>query len=239
MCRHLYNWSIEERVQAYKEHGLTVRYEDQANKLPQLKKDRPWFKGVYSQVLQDTLRRLDKSFQGFFRGQGGFPKYKKRGQWSSITYPQFTTRVTTRRPGGGRLTIPKLGEVEIVYHREIPPEAQLKTLCVIEDAGKWFVCFSVELPAPLEPKRDIYHAVGMDLGLINFLSFDDGSSPIERPRHLKRLAGQIKRIQRRLSRQELIFTHKSALERREVVKGGSIRRMCMALAMDEEENASY
>ncbi|ETX06276.1 MAG: hypothetical protein ETSY2_18130 [Candidatus Entotheonella gemina] len=39
----------------------------QQERLPELKVDRPWFKGVHSQVLQDVLRRLDKSFDNFFR----------------------------------------------------------------------------------------------------------------------------------------------------------------------------
>jgi len=94
MCRHLYNWSLAERVEAYKEHGVYIGYNEQAKQLPQLKKERPWFKGVYAQVLQNTLKRLDNAFRAFFRRvrnheTPGFPKFKKKGQWTSITYPQF------------------------------------------------------------------------------------------------------------------------------------------------------
>jgi len=57
MCRYLYNWNLEERVEIYKKEGRTVTYLEQQNNLPALKKVKPWFKGVYSLVLQDTLRR--------------------------------------------------------------------------------------------------------------------------------------------------------------------------------------
>ena len=89
MCRHLFNWNLRERVEVYEKEKRTVTYLEQQNALPNLKKERPWFKHVYSQVLQDVLKRLDGAYQRFFRQKKGFPKYKKRGQWNSITYPQF------------------------------------------------------------------------------------------------------------------------------------------------------
>ena len=80
MCRHLYNWSLKERIEAYQNEKRTVSYCEQANKLPNLKKERAWFKNVYSQVLQNVLKRLDLAFQNFFRRVkkheiSGFPKY--------------------------------------------------------------------------------------------------------------------------------------------------------------------
>jgi putative transposase len=93
MCRHLYNWSLKERIKVYVDEQRTVTYNEQQNKLPALKKERPWFTSVYSQVLQDVLQRLDKAYQAFFRrvekgGEPGFPKFRKKGEWNSITYPQ-------------------------------------------------------------------------------------------------------------------------------------------------------
>ena len=41
MCRHLYNWNLEERIKAYKDHGKTVSYNQQQNALLGLKKERP------------------------------------------------------------------------------------------------------------------------------------------------------------------------------------------------------
>ncbi|WP_353805727.1 helix-turn-helix domain-containing protein, partial [Desulfobacter sp.] len=54
MCRHLYNWNLKERIEAYEKDGTTISYNQQQNQLPQLKIERPWYKGVYSQVLQDV-----------------------------------------------------------------------------------------------------------------------------------------------------------------------------------------
>ena len=67
LCRWLYNSALEQRITAYKKHGKSISYYEQQNELPQLKKELPEFKEVYSQVLQDVLRRLDKAFKNFFR----------------------------------------------------------------------------------------------------------------------------------------------------------------------------
>jgi transposase len=54
---------------------------DQINQLPEIKEIRPDVAAVFSQVLQDVLRRLDKTYQAFFlrvkRGQkAGFPRFQ-------------------------------------------------------------------------------------------------------------------------------------------------------------------
>ncbi|GBC59848.1 hypothetical protein DENIS_0789 [Desulfonema ishimotonii] len=150
MCRHLYNRSLAERTDAYEKDGTIITYDQQQNSLPELKKERPWYKGVYSQVLQDVLRRPDKGYQAFFRrtkagGKPGFPKFRKRGQWNSITYPQY------RKRPDSVITVPKIGRVRLVYHRELPEDATVKTLTITREAGKWFACFSAEFPFTAEP----------------------------------------------------------------------------------------
>ena len=59
-CRHLYNLALADRKNAYEVEGISRTYEDQAAMLTAEKKEGN-FKCVFSQVLQDVLRRLDKS----------------------------------------------------------------------------------------------------------------------------------------------------------------------------------
>jgi len=51
MCRHLYNWSLTERNNNYQfwKHAKTIE-KSLEDKLPEMKKERPWFKGVHSRV---------------------------------------------------------------------------------------------------------------------------------------------------------------------------------------------
>ena len=198
MCRHLYNRSLAERIEAWEKEQKSITYNHQQNNLPEFKKERPWYKGVHSQVLQDVLRRLDKGYQAFFRRvkQGekpGHPKFKKRGQWDSITYPQYSKSPTNK------ITVPKIGTITLVCHRELPEDAKIKTLTIIKEAGKWFACFSVELPFIVEPKQDLLDPIGIDLGLIDFLYSSDGFH-VPVPKHLRKKEKQLQRLQRRLSK---------------------------------------
>ena len=72
VCRELYNAGLQERIEAWR-NRTPVKCYDQINQLPDIKPIREDVAGVFSQVLQDTLRRLDKSYKAFFgrvkRGQ--------------------------------------------------------------------------------------------------------------------------------------------------------------------------
>jgi len=59
-CRHLYNLALADRKNAYEIESVSRSYEDQAAMLTAEKKEGN-FTGIFSQVLQDVLRRLDKS----------------------------------------------------------------------------------------------------------------------------------------------------------------------------------
>ncbi|MGX9686239.1 RNA-guided endonuclease InsQ/TnpB family protein [Deinococcus wulumuqiensis] len=84
LCRSLYNAALQERRDAYKKAGKTVTGYDQMKSLTEIKAALPEYAGVYSQVLQDVLKRLDKAFKAFFRrvraGQTpGYPRFKGAG----------------------------------------------------------------------------------------------------------------------------------------------------------------
>lgn len=90
--RTLYNDALTERRLAYSMRGVSVSYYDQAKALPEIKEIEPDYREIGSHVLQDTLLRLDKAFQGFFRrvkagSEPGYPRYKARGNFDSFTYP--------------------------------------------------------------------------------------------------------------------------------------------------------
>lgn len=202
MCRHLYNRSLQERQEAYAE-GKAIRYRDQQNALPALKKDRPWYRDVHSQVLQDALHRLDNAFKGFFRrvkegDAPGYPKFKKRGQWNSVTFPQYHDRPAPV------IQIPKIGCMKLVLHREIPKDAKVKTVTITEDAGKWYACFSTEIEVMelrAEPKQGLSRYLGIDLGLIDLYYASDGEH-VAAPRWYRSLKDKLARLQRRMARAE-------------------------------------
>jgi putative transposase len=168
-CQELYNAALQERRDAWKQCRKSVGFAAQSDQLPAIKEDRPEFTGIYSQVLQDVLHRVDKTFQAFFsrvkRGaRAGFPRFKGRHYYDSFTYPQLGFAVAD-----SVLELSKIGNVKIRVHR--PIRGQVKTLkreCVVRDTH----VFSVEIapePWPFHGCR-----IGIDVGLELFAVFAPG-----------------------------------------------------------------
>ncbi len=197
LCRDLFNCALQERRDAYRLNRVSINYYDQANQLSHIKITNPEYKDIHSQVLQDVLKRLDKSFQGFFRRikqnvKSGFPRFQAKFKYNSFTYAQsgFTLE-------SGKLSLSKIGKIKIKLHREII--GKVKTLTVLRDScGKWFVYFSVETTREiLEPTNK---NIGIDLGIKTFCTLSDGTE-IANPRFFREDEKILATAQRRLSKQ--------------------------------------
>jgi len=195
VCRELYNAGLRERIEAWK-CRTPVRVFDQINQLPDIKAIRPDVAAVFSQVLQDTLRRLDKTYQAFFgrvqRGQkAGFPRFKGCNRYDSFTYPQSGFAL------GAKLQLSKIGNIKIKQHRDI--EGQIKTLTVRREAGCWYACFSVEYQPTRLPHNS--YSIGIDVGLEAFATLSNGKR-IENHRYYKAAQAKLRRAQRKVARRQ-------------------------------------
>ena len=100
-CRELYNAALLEWRAAWQMSHKSVGYLDQQNQLPAIKECRLEYKDIYSQVLQDVLRRADKTRQAFYRrckegGNPGYPRLGSGSRYNSLTYPQSGWERKTR-----------------------------------------------------------------------------------------------------------------------------------------------
>jgi len=197
LCCELYNAALQERRDAYRLEGKSISFRSQSDQLPEIKVERAEFGNVYSQVLQDTLHRVDKSFKAFFRRvrrreKAGFPRFRARARYDSLTYPQLGFAIE-----GDHLKLSKVGCVKIKLHR--PIEGQIKTLTVKREAGKWYACFSVEVESV--PLAYCSENVGVDVGLTHFATLSDGSE-IENPRHYRMAQSALRIAQRKVARRK-------------------------------------
>ncbi len=197
-CRELYNAAVQERRDAYRMTGKSITYYDQANQLPEIKEIRGEYQDIHSQVLQDVLRKVDKSFKAFFarckRGDTpGFPRYKGKGHFDSFTYPQVGFSLTH----DNRVCLSKIGSVKLKLHRQI--RGTIKTCTIKREGDSWFVVFACEVDH--EPLEESYEAVGIDLGLLHFATLSDGST-IENPRYYRKAEKRLQRLQQALSRKK-------------------------------------
>ena len=192
------------RIKAFKKTGKSIRYNSQAQMLTNLRSQSTFWNGLHIDMLQDTLRRLDKAYDAFYRRlkrgeKPGFPRFKGKGRYRSMTFNHLSKdliRNVSRR--FCRIVVPKLGHVKMRYHRPLP-NGKIKTLTIHRKASGWYASMSIEVPDV--PKVKIRSAVGIDVGLESFLTTSDGDK-VENPRHLRTAEKQLKKKQRHLSRRK-------------------------------------
>ena len=211
LCRWLYNHCLEQRRNAYEKDKTKISCYDQIKEMPKLKKERPELNQVYSQTLQDVVRRLDKAFQNFFKRveeskngkkqKPGYPRFKGKYRYDSMVYPQSGFELKNNK-----LNLSKIGSLKIKLHREI--KGNIKALIIRRtNTNKWFACFAVEINQELPVKPNIKNIkgkniLGIDLGLDNFLTTDK-EEKIDNPRYLKETEEKLARVQRWHSRKKL------------------------------------
>lgn len=211
LCRELYNAALSERRDAWKLKRKSISYIDQQNVLPEIKAIREDVAEIHSQVLQDVLRRLDKSFKSFFNrvkkgAKAGFPRFKNKNRYDSFTFTQsgFVLK-------GNKLQLSKLGLFKIKCHREIT--GKIKTLTITRSStGKWFACFSVATKEEiLEP---INKSVGIDVGIKSFAVFSDGTE-IDNPKFFRADEKDLVKAQRKKNQKRAAKIHERIKNRRD------------------------
>jgi putative transposase len=190
VCRQLYNDALQERRDAWKTCRTGVTFNMQSAQLPECKKADVTLRSIYSQVLQDVLHRVDKTYKAFFRRGNGFPRFKGKGWFDSFSYPQLGFSVS-----GRQLSLSKIGNVKIKLHR--PLAGEVKTLTLKNENGKWYACFSCIVDVEPLPKND--SVVGIDVGLESF-AVTSAAEIIDNPRWFRAAQKTLRRKQRRVSR---------------------------------------
>jgi putative transposase len=180
-----------------------LRLYDQQATLPTIKVARPALAAVQSQVLQNVAVRIDLAFQAFFRrvkaGETpGYPRFRGRGRYASITYPQVPVGCKLDAECR-RLRLYGIGLVKLISHR--PLEGIPKTATISRSStSKWYVCFSCECAEPL-PMPETGQPVGIDVGLKTFATLSTGAE-IANPRFFRAEEKALAKVQRRLTKAE-------------------------------------
>jgi putative transposase len=185
-----------------------VDYYSQASQLRQTKELFPEYKNIYADCQQQNLMRLDKAWKRWLvpdknGKRGGRPRFKKRGDLCSFTFPRVNCAKAGAHLSGNVLRLSKIGEVEVILHRPIPDGFDIKQATLIYKADGWYVSFSLEdgtVPDVL-PVGNIKAVVGIDVGLEKFLVTSDGDA-VEIPQFYRKSQKRLARQQRKLSRMQ-------------------------------------
>jgi putative transposase len=241
--RKVYNYALPERKAWFKSRSCQINacslhseyiipvdaprptYSTQCKSLTAAKKEIPELRRVQSQVLQQTLKRLEKAFTSMWEQNHGFPRFKKPGAMRSFVFPQLKPEDLDEDPSGSprwhkenprakwshQIRLPLIGRVIFRPSRPIPKGGKLKQARIVKRASGWYVMLTLEwdvsVPSPMphgvRPKRlPLGDALGVDVGLTSFVATSNGLT-VKRPKFFVDLQRKLKLLQKRVSSKKL------------------------------------
>ncbi len=200
LCQYLYNRMLGDKLDWWENNRCPVNscsiiscslpelrvnpnYNTHQDLLPFLKEDLilvEWsgelldLNSVYSQVLQNTVKRVHLAFDRYIKGdknakRSGKPRFKSESSFKSFTY----TQVLDGWINNNLIKLPKIGEIEIILHRPLPAGFKVKTCIVSKKADGWYITLSLEdKTVPLLPSIEIVPTVENSSGLDDVLDGD-------------------------------------------------------------------
>ena len=196
VARFAYNYSLSWWHDVYQLHKIdpTLPKPNQleARKHFNMVKDSefPWVREVTKCAPQYSIMNLGKAFDGFFKKNGAYPKFKKKGNNDSFQLDNTQFKINNKK-----IHIPKLGWVRL--SESLRFDGKLLNATISKRANKYFVSIAVELPTPA-PKPKPINIGGIDLGVREFVESD--GTIHHTPRSYRRNQTKLKRRQQSLSR---------------------------------------
>lgn len=202
-------------------------YYRQKKTLPLLKKTRPWYKEIYSQVLQDVVKRVKATFDRFLKGdsngkRSGRPRFKQRNRYRTFLYPQVKSDCLV----GNIINLPMFGKVKIILHRPIPDGFKIKTVSITKKADGYYLALSLQdntVPT-IKPNFNPESITGIDVGLKEFLTTAQNET-VAIPQYYSSAQQRLKVIQKRVSRRKKVFASNSGGNLRNATAASSNRRL--------------
>ena len=209
LARLIYNRLLEKANNEYQTTGsLKINRSTFDHLLKEAVSENKEFDRLYSQTRQNIYARLQWAYQSFFRRvkekragkkvSVGFPRFRAKGRYASITYPQPSGFGIEKERESTTLRVGKIGRIKVKLHR--PIEGVIKTLTIKKEAGEYYAIFSAL--NEVEPQKfDDQNPVGIDMGLRTFATLSDGRK-IPKPNFAREKEKRIAHWQRVIERRQ-------------------------------------
>lgn len=206
-ARVVFNDAVAARRDAWADGQRRVSDAELSKRLTEAKSapQRSWLGEVSSVVLQQALadagvahRNWLSSLSGKRKGPKlGAPRFRSRRDNRQAI--RFTRNAKFKVTSGGKLRLPKVGDVEVRWSRDLPSDPSSVTV-ILDAAGRYHASFVVET-GDEAPLPSVGTEVGIDLGLMSF-AVTSGGRVVDNPRYLRKAEARLRRAQQSLSRKE-------------------------------------
>lgn len=245
--RRIYNAALAERTEAWDKEKRVLHWEQQyeafvvrrnvQREAEQNGEDGPFFLAHIAAVsMRDTVKRVDKALQNFFRRcrtgeKPGYPRLRSKDCYDSVPFDNYDSGCSLRNQKG-RLVRGDMADdaelrghslrlfgvgkkIRMVLHR--PVKGKIKTVTVKREGGHWYVSFACDL-GPVTAAPSANPPVGVDVGITNFVTTSDGEH-YPNPRPLEASLAELRRLNRKIALNE-----RKKVKKRDYPKRGSRRR---------------
>ncbi|SFD13960.1 RNA-guided endonuclease InsQ/TnpB family protein [Clostridium uliginosum] len=204
VCRFLYNFYIAHNKEIYVKEQRFVSGMDFSkwlnNEYIPNNQDKDWIKSVSSKATKQAIMNGEKAFKKFFKGESGFPKFKKKKNQDVKAYfskNNKTDWVIERH----KVKVPTLGWIRLKEFGYIPVNSIVKSGTISQKADRYYVSILVEEDIKINNKA-YSEGIGVDLGLKDFAICSNGITKknINKTKTVKKSEKKLKREQRKLSR---------------------------------------
>jgi putative transposase len=206
ICRYWYNRMLGERLEWWERNRSYINscplichlpelrerpnYYNQKLQLPTIKEDLvliKWsgelldFSSVYSTILQDVCKRVDRTFERYIKGdkdgkRSGKPRFKNEPRYRTMVFDGAKNEWLKFCTINGRwlyLKLPKIGLVKVRSHRPLPSGFNLKQVSITQKPDGWYASFILDDPSVPESKPgEIVPTWGNSMGLDAVLNED-------------------------------------------------------------------
>lgn len=196
--RFVYNQTLAEFNQAYKNTGHFTNVKNRTLRLVSLKEEFPWLKEVDASALQQAIRDFNKAVNNHFKNSKyfGFPKFKTKKiskQLYRTPYNGGKANIHDKQ----HIKLPKVGLVA-TKHMKLPENYRLLSITITKTkTNKYYVSLCVETEVNELPKTNKQN--GFDLGLTDLLICADGTK-IKPPKFNRNSSEELVKAQRKLSK---------------------------------------
>lgn len=172
-CRYIYNDTLAWSISEY-ESGHKTSFNDWCARLTGLKRgEYKWLNEVDSHALQQALRHLQLSFDGFYKRRTGYPNFK-----SKKLHRDSATSVSHIRIEDGRLKIPKIKTTIKTDNHRVPADNwKLKSITLSRvPSGKYFASCLFEYDVDIQPV-ELKTFIGLDYAQHGLYVDSNGMTP--------------------------------------------------------------
>ena len=194
-CRFVYNKYLAKRIEMHQNNKEIFSYVQCSKDMTKLKTELEWLKEVDSHALQSSLKDLDYAYKRFFKGNGGFPKFKSK-KTHRFSYESKCINGSISY-NNKYIKLPKLGMVK-TKNKLIPQGRILNATVSQEPSGKYFVslcCTEIEPPKYKKTGDSVVIGLSTKESCITL----DGKM-ITIPKYMDRSLKKITKLQKELSR---------------------------------------